>query len=272
MRTRIGIVQMTSGKNLTENLEKMQQSLDEAVKAKAQIVAFPEMAYLSGSLEDWRAVLPRYEECLDKFAGWARDKGVFLLPGSLREPVRGTPDRYFNTSVLFDPTGRLVAKYRKIFLFQAQLPDKSYDEGKHCESGNMVVTSETSLGQLGFAICFDLRFPELFRGLKKRGADIVFVPASFTATTGQAHWHTLLKARAIENQCFVVAPAQTGRVGEGGATYGHALCVSPWGEVLADLGESEGVQVVELDLGALQEARTKVDAWACRREDLFRTS
>ena len=266
---------MSSLADPERNLAEMEGLVARAKGQGAEAIAFPEMAYLMGGTKDWVPWVPRYRELLERFAGWARRHKLLLLPGSLREPVPGHPDRYYNTLPLFAPDGSLVTQYRKLYLFKASLPDRNYDEGQHCTAGDEIVVAETehltpeTPLTLGLSICFDLRFPELFRALKRRGAQVVVVPAAFTVPTGRAHWEVLLRARAIENQCFIVAPAQTGTVGEGKATYGHSLVVAPWGEILADLGDAPGLAVVPLDLAKIAEARGRVGAWPTPRPDVL---
>ncbi len=267
---RIALVQMSSKNNLDVNLRKMKVWLEEASKKGAMLVMFPEMAYFMGTEEHGRPMLAKYEQLAEEFQGWARQFGVYLMPGTLREPVRGTLDRYFNTQLVIDPKGGVIAKYRKLFLFQAKLPDRVYDEGKFCERGNMIVTCDEVPGaHLGMSICFDLRFPELFRALKRRGTQLACLPAAFTSITGAIHWAPLLKARAIENQFFIAAPAQTGTVGEGKETHGDSLVVSPWGEVLLDMGRPEGVGICDIDTKRIEDCERQVAAWSSIREDIL---
>lgn len=268
---KVAIAQLTSSSDLDANLKRMREIAETAAKQGAKVLAFPEMASFMGRVAEWRGVLNRYEEQLDLFGQWAKELGMFLLPGTLREPVRGDKDRYFNTLALIGPQGKVVAKYRKIFLFKAKLPDRDYDESEHCEAGQLVVTVEASGAVLGLGVCYDLRFPELFRALKEKGAQIIFLPSAFTVPTGEAHWHTLIRARAIENQVFVVAPAQTGKLGDGRDTYGHSLVVAPWGEIVADLGIAQTLRVVDLDVAAIEAAAKRVDCWGSRRAELFPT-
>jgi predicted amidohydrolase len=188
----------------------------------------------------------------------------------LREPVARGGHRFSNTLPVFDATGKKIASYRKIFLFRANLPDdRVYEEKTHTDPGGEVVTLTLGGLTLGLSICFDLRFPELYRSLRRRGAQLFLVPSAFTVPTGKAHWETLLRARAIENQAFVAAPAQTGLVGEGKATHGHSLVLSPWGEKLAELPAGEGVLIADIDTTLIAEAESRVAAWSSRRDDLF---
>ena len=156
---------------------------------------------------------------------------VAVCPGSVRKPVPGDPNRYFNTLLFFTPHGE-VSEYDKIFLYEAIMPDKTYEESKYCAPGDEIETTDYKGLKIGFSICFDLRFPEVFRALKKKGADVVLLPSAFTVPTGLAHWETLVRARAIENQCFVIAPDLTGTSGDGAKVYGHSIAVNPWGDIL----------------------------------------
>jgi nitrilase len=258
---------MSTTNDWDRNLEKMRRHLAEAAGKGARVVAFPEMAYFMGKQSEWSARLDRHESLLSLFSGWAREYGVTLLPGSIREPAGG--GRYFNTQWAWNARGEVIARYRKIFLFRADLPDRQYREAQYCDPGSEITTFDADGMKLGLAICYDLRFPELFRALRARGAQAILLPASFTVPTGTAHWQVLLRARAIENQVFVLAPAQVGEVGDGARTYGHTCGISPWGEVLGDLDDAEGVLCLDLELARIAEATSRVDAWASRREDLF---
>lgn len=264
---RVGVVQMNSGADVQENLVKMRGFAERLIKNGAQIIAFPEMAYLSSGFEVWEKALLQYDDLKNRFSHWAKDLGIFLSPGTLREPSGN--GRYFNTLLIFGPDGKEVSKYQKLFRFKADIPEKKYDETRYCDAGQKIVVTSTPLGKLGCAICFDLRFPELFRSLKQKGAQVVLLPSSFTAFTGKAHWMTLLKARAIENQFFVIAPAQTGRIGEGGETFGHSAVISPWGEVMALQESGESGLCVDIDLSEIAKAQSLVPSWTCQRDDLF---
>ena len=266
-----GLVQMSSQNDLKANLHVMESFCVEAFERKTEILVFPEMAYFMGSQSDWMPLLSHYDSLIATFAEWAKKYRLFLLPGSLREPVEGRPGKYFNTLPVLSPKGALLARYRKIFLFRANLPDRIYEEGLHCEAGSHVVTCDVTKAILGLSLCFDLRFPELFRALRYRESQIICLPSAFTVPTGSAHWETLLRSRAIENQCFVIAPAQTGKVGEGKETYGHSLAISPWGEVLLDLGIRPGLGIVEIQLDKMAESEGRVAAWSSRRDDIFPT-
>ncbi|MCB0404764.1 MAG: carbon-nitrogen hydrolase family protein [Bdellovibrionales bacterium] len=268
---RLSLVQMTATNDLDTNLQTMRNFVEQAHQEKADIVVFPEMAYFIGHSEDCSAVLPKYDATLKTFSKWAKEFSMEIIPGSLREPIPKLPCRQFNTLPYIDATGNILAFYRKLFLFRAELPDRVYDETLFYDAGKELVTLQRPWGRAGLAICFDIRFPELFRALRKRGMQVLFVPAAFAVPTGKVHWHTLLKARAIENQCFVVAPALTGRCGDERLTYGHSLIVSPWGEVLTEMGEEVGLVTHDISLDDIGKCQKRLDAWACRRDDLFPT-
>jgi len=265
---KIAVVQMQSTSDLEKNLTVMRQFVEQAKARGADIVVFPEVAYFTGAPEQSAAVAPEYSRLKKLFGDWAKDLEITLVPGTLREP-HGPSGVHSNTLLVFDPAGKVVAEYRKIFLFKATLPDRQYDETKFFQPGSQLVTVEVAGATLGLSICFDLRFPELFRALKKRGAQVILLPAAFTAQTGKAHWETLLRARAIENQCFVVASGLVGTAGDGGAKYGHSLVVGPWGDILVDLNDREGLEVWDVDLSEISQCAQRVDTWGSRREDLF---
>jgi predicted amidohydrolase len=192
--------------------------------------------------------------------------GIWLLLGSFAE-LTADPNRLHNTSVLIDAQGMIRAVYRKIHLFDASPPDGvPYRESDTVTAGQEVVTADSPWGRLGLSICYDVRFPELYRQLSSRGATLLTVPSAFTVPTGRAHWEVLLRARAIENLAFVVAPAQVGDHGHGRKSYGHSMIVSPWGEVLAEgEGDAPGVIVADISSDAIDKARAMIPALSHRR-------
>lgn len=258
---------MQSLADLQTNLRKMESATERAAKQGSRLVVFPEMAYFSAPLADCKAITDRYAELTATFANWAKIYQLCLLPGTLREPA--TSGLHYNTLLAFDPQGKQIAQYRKIFLFKACLPDRTYHEGSYTEAGNQVAVFDFESIRFGLAICYDLRFPELFRSLKKKGAEVVFLPAAFTVPTGRAHWETLLRARAIENQFYVAAPGLSGRSGNGAHTYGHSLVVDAWGKVRACAANRATTITFRYEHGHASDCRSKVDAWASRREDFF---
>lgn len=268
---KIAIAQMISHADLERNLSKMESFAQKAKEAGARLILFPEMAYFSGKKSEWTAVSSQYDALLNRFCQMANQLSIALIPGTLREPS-GDPEKFFNTLPFIDEMGTVRSHYRKLFLYKASLPDRNYDETEYSAQGNEIVTQDWHGIRLGFSICFDLRFPELFRALKKRGAQIVFLPAAFTVPTGQAHWEVLIRARAIENQFFLLAPGITGISGDGSAKYGHSLAVNPWGVVKANLGETESLATLDIEPSEITEAESKVPAWKCRREELLTIS
>jgi len=262
------VIQFTSGSDIDGNLVRMEKWLGEAARAGAKLVVFPELAYLYCEKAAWVPTLSRFEEIRSRFSEWAKRHEVFFLPGSLREPAG--PTSAYNTALLYGPDGKELARYRKIFLFKAKLPDRDYDEGRDMSAGKELAVANCAGTKLGLSICYDIRFPEVFRALKSMNATAIAVPAAFTVPTGKAHWDVLTRARAIENQTYVLASGQVGAMGNGAVAYGHSRIISPWGEVLAEITEdSEGFACATLDAEHLQAARSKVDCWASRREDLF---
>jgi predicted amidohydrolase len=201
--------------------------------------------------------------------GWARGHDGHLLAGSVSERVAGS-DRPFNTSVLFDPQGDAVAVYRKIHMFDVDVGGVAYRESEHEQPGEEIVTAEVAGVLIGLSVCYDLRFPELYRILALRGARLLTVPAAFTHTTGRDHWEVLLRARAIENQAFVVAPNQFGTAPPHYHSYGHSMIVDPWGVVLAQAAEDEGFIAAELDLERQAELRDSLPSLANRRPRAYR--
>jgi len=255
-------VQVNAGTELDANLATAGDLVRRARDAGADFITLPENV---GWMVQGRAkIMARARGEAEHpgvsfFAGLARETGSWILSGTLH--VLLDEQRVANRSYLFDPEGRAVAHYDKIHMFDVDLKDgESYRESATFRPGGRAVVAGTPWGGVGLTICYDVRFPYLHRALAKAGASIITAPAAFTVPTGRAHWHTLLRARAIETGCFVVAAAQTGTHDEGRQTYGHSLIVAPWGEVLADAGEEVGFVVAELDLARVEEARRMVPA------------
>ena len=265
---RIALFQSRTGIDPAANAEALVGAIDEAAAGGAQMLFTPEMSGLldrdpqraAGRLrgEDDDEVLAACREA-------ARRTGLWLHLGSLA--VRAEGDKLANRGFLIDPAGLIRARYDKIHLFDVDLPTgESWRESAIYRAGEgAVVVDGTPLGRLGLTICYDLRFPELFSRLAEAGARAIAVPAAFTVPTGRAHWEVLLRARAIEAEVFVVAAAQSGRHADGRETYGHSLVVSPWGEVLLDMGEETGVGFAEFDLSLVDEVRKRIPSLAHRR-------
>ncbi len=264
---KIALVQMRSVANLDRNLAAMERTVELSARRGARLVVFPEMAYFSAPLKECAKITARFDALMARFSNWAKKYGTAIAPGTLREPA--PEGKHYNTLPVFDAQGKETARYRKIFLFKAKLPDRAYDESAYTVPGREPVTFELEGIRFGASICYDLRFPELFRSLKKRGAEFVLLPAAFTVPTGRAHWETLLRARAIENQIYIAAPGLAGRSGNGAATYGNSLVVDPWGKVRVRAGTKPTVLSLTFDPQHALDCRGKVDAWASRRDDLF---
>jgi predicted amidohydrolase len=264
---RVAVVQMTSTDDLVHNLKQAEALLREAVSLGARFVALPEnFAYLRREGGDFPFAQPVDGEILAAVRRWAAELGVRILAGSIAERVPGEA-RVYNTSALVSPQGRIEAVYRKIHLFDVDLGDAggSFRESASIAPGDEIVVADTEIGGVGLSICYDLRFPELYRVQAARGARFLCVPSAFTRETGKDHWEVLLRARAIENQAFVVAPAQCGRHGPDRASHGHSLIVDPWGVVLAQQGDRPGVAVAECDLEEQDRMRARLPSLRNRR-------
>ncbi len=268
MSLNVGLVQFTAGDDPAANGEALLRYVKEAADGGARFVLTPEVSnIISSSRSHQEKVLHRQDDdpTLKTLCALAKAREIFLLIGSLA--LKSGSDRFLNRSFLIAPTGEIIAHYDKIHMFDVALGGgESYRESAQFQPGNRAVLADTEIGKIGLTICYDLRFPHLHRALAQAGAEILTAPAAFTVPTGKAHWHTLLKARAIETGCFILAPAMVGQHSPKRATYGHALIVSPWGEVLADGGTAEGVTFATLDLKLVQEARAKIPALSHDRE------
>ncbi|HEY1957215.1 MAG TPA: carbon-nitrogen hydrolase family protein [Polyangiaceae bacterium] len=265
---RVAVVQLNSQGDVKKNLERVSELVSRAAEMGAELVALPEnFAFMGESDEQKRAIAEDLAEgpIAKTVAELARTKGVFVVAGGMPEKS-GDAARPFNTSALFAPNGVLLAKYRKIHLFDVDLPDgTTLKESNACAPGEETVVAEVRGHKLGMTICYDVRFPELYRRLVDAGARMVTIPAAFTLTTGKDHWLTLLRARAIEDQVFVIAPAQHGKHPRGRQTYGKSAIVDPWGDVLAQCGEGEGVAVAELDFAYQDRVRAALPSLKHRR-------
>ena len=257
---RIGCVQTRPLATFNEAIEEARRLAGDAVAAGAELVCLPE--YCGGLKSEGSLFAPptapeAQHPVLDALRGFARDAGVWTLIGSIA--VDGPGDRLINRGYLVDDRGDIRARYDKIFLFDVDLsPTQQYRESAVVAPGEQAVVADTPWGRLGMTICYDLRFPQLYRALAQAGAEILAVPAAFTKVTGEAHWHVLNRARAIENGALVVAPCAVGAVPGGGAAYGHSLIVSPWGEVLADGGGRVGYVVTTVDVDSVTTARGRI--------------
>jgi predicted amidohydrolase len=257
---------MTSTTDVERNLATAEALVEQAAARGAVFVGLPEnFAFLRSEGQPVPEPQDLDGPWVRRMAALARRARVTLLLGSLPERVPGD-SRVRNTSVLLGPDGATLSVYRKIHLFDIDVPGMEHlKESKAVLAGEEVVTAETALGRVGLSICYDVRFPELYRELARRGASVLCVPSAFTARTGKAHWEVLLRARAIENLAYVLAPAQAGEHGGGRSSHGHAMIVDPWGAVLAQVPDGEGVALAELDLERLERLRRELPALAHAR-------
>ncbi len=261
-------VQMTSTSDAEANWESVEGLVRRAAGLGASFVATPENTNFLGPHEEKvRRAEPLEGPACTSFAALARELGVHLLLGSFNETASDA-GRCRNTSVLFGPQGERLAVYRKIHLFDVDLDGRvQFAESATVAPGEEVVTVPTPLAAFGLSICYDLRFAELYRRLADGGSEVLLVPSAFTLHTGKDHWHVLLRARAIENQCWVIAPAQTGRHDDGGLreSYGHALIADPWGEIVAQASEGPGLAVAEIDTARNERVRAAMPVARHRR-------
>lgn len=259
---RVACIQMRSGVEIAANIEAACQLINQAADAGAQFIATPEMT----NLIDIRPGMGRKKARLEKdaptlkaFSALAVERNIWLLAGSLAIALE-EDDRLANRSFLIAPNGRVVARYDKLHMFDVNVGDgQSYRESKGYRAGQNAVLAKTPIANIGLTICYDVRFPALYRALGQAGAEIITCPAAFTQVTGRAHWHTLLRARAIETGAFVMAPAQAGKHEDGRETYGHALIISPWGDIISERREqSPGILLADIDLDEVVEARRRL--------------
>ncbi|WP_370204816.1 carbon-nitrogen hydrolase family protein [Pararhodobacter marinus] len=264
---RAGLLQLSVGDRPADNVGPVREAVRAAVTGGAGFVLTPECTNcISADRKHQQQVLGLEDE--DPVLAMLRDEAararIWLLAGSVIVKTGDDSDpRFANRSVLIGPDGSVTTRYDKIHLFDVQVSEtETYRESNGIRPGDRAVTAQTDFATLGLSVCYDIRFPHLYRDLAKAGAQVLTVPAAFSPVTGEAHWETLLRARAIETGCYVLAPAQTGEhpqtTGRKRATYGHALAVAPWGEVLADAGTAPGVIFADLDMAEVEKARARV--------------
>jgi deaminated glutathione amidase len=264
------VVQLNSQGDVPANLSRAKHWIAKASAAGARLITLPENFAFMGEDPGRREAAERLDGAapgpiLGALAESATAHGVWLIGGGMPERSE-EPDRPYNTSIVIDPGGKLVARYRKVHLFDVSLPDGTVaKESAAMSPGAEAVTADVDGVRVGLSICYDLRFPELYRRLVDRGARIVTVPAAFTLTTGKDHWHALLRARAIENQVYVLAPAQHGKHSRGRQTYGKSVIVDPWGEVVAQCSEGEGFAVASVDLEYQDRVRASLPSLSHRK-------
>jgi predicted amidohydrolase len=266
---RIALVQMNSRDDKAENLERAEALVGQAAAWGPDLVVLPELwTYLGPRQRHPEVAEPIPGETSETVARWAARYRFWLVAGSYLERGEGG-ERLHNTSLVVDPDGEITARYRKLHLFDVEVDGRVYEESATVAPGDAAVVATAAGVPLGLSICYDLRFPELYRRLADRGARLIAVPAAFTMDTGKDHWEVLLRARAIENQVYVLAAAQCGTAPPGTTSYGNSLIVDPWGVVLARGGYREGVVVADVDLGHADRIRKALPALAHRRADLF---
>jgi len=277
LNLRVACVQMNTRGDVAANVGVASALVDEAAAAGARLVALPETWVYKGRREGIRASAEAVDGPSNAaLAQLAARLGIFVLAGSIYEPSP-VPGRVCNASALFGPHGDLLAAYRKIHLFDLIAGTTVYRESGYVTPGADLVTAEIDVGSsdpaatvtLGLTICYDLRFPELYRSLALRGAQLLCVPSAFTAYTGAAHWEVLLRARAVENGCFVIAPGQVGEHLPGRACFGHSMIVDPWGAVLAEVQDGIGFCIADLDLGRVAEVRAQIPSLQNRRPGTY---
>lgn len=266
---KVAVVQMDTQNDKGKNLETACRFIDEAVMNGAKLVSFPEVMNLVGDNvgEGGQAeTIPGYTT--EKLMAKAKQHGIFIHSGSFAEFIPGEA-RAYNTSVIIDPAGVIIAKYRKLHTFDVTLPDGTVcDESTRIHPGDKIVTVDTPLGKLGMSICYDIRFPELYRLMALAGAEVIFTPASFTMPTGKDHWEPILRTRAIENGCYIVAAGQMGKKTRFTA-YGNSLVVDPWGTVISRAKDQVGITYAEIDLDYLDTIRGKIPSLKNRRSDVY---
>lgn len=256
---KVGLVQMTSNDVIDDNVNSVDALIREAAARGAEFVLTPEMTTLLdfGTRQVMEKItIEEKDKSWRHFAALAKELKIWLLIGSIAVKMG---DKAANRSFLFSPEGKKVVSYDKVHMFDVDLPgEQKFRESNAYQAGEEAVIAQMPWGKVGLSICYDLRFPYLYRSLCQAGAQMLTVPAAFTKTTGKAHWHILLRARAIENGAFVFAPAQVGKHTNGRETYGHSLIIDPWGEIIADAGDGEGIIVADIDLKKVAEARNRI--------------
>lgn len=275
-KVKAACLQMRSGVSMLPNIDVASAQIREAASNSAQLIATPEMTNLLDirrGVEKERPVVEAEDPSLAAFRLLAEELGIWLLIGSLAIALEDER-RKANRSFLIAPSGDIAARYDKINMFDVTLGDgQTYRESDAYRPGQEAVLVKTAIGAIGLTICYDLRFPQLYRTLAQNGAEILACPAAFTRVTGEAHWHALLRARAIETGAYILAPAQGGQHQDGRETYGHALIVSPWGEIVAEADHADPCIIyADLDLGEVTKARQRIPSLASDRPFAIKTS
>ncbi|MDR0245648.1 MAG: carbon-nitrogen hydrolase family protein [Burkholderia sp.] len=261
---RVAALQMVSTPDVTRNLAEARRLIAEAAGEGAQLVLLPEYFCFMGHRDTDKLALaePYQDGPIQHFlADAARRHGIWVIGGTL--PLKAPePDRVLNTTLVFDPSGHEAARYDKIHLFNFEKGDESFDEARTIRAGDTVVAFDAPFGRVGLSVCYDLRFPELYR--RMGDCALIVVPSAFTYTTGRAHWETLLRARAVENQCYVLAAAQGGKHENGRRTWGHSMLIDPWGEIVAVRDVGASVVLGAIDPQRMADVRQSLPAWRHR--------
>ena len=258
----IAAIQLNSGENLRDNLKAAFKLIEQARQTGASCAVLPENFAWMGRDSDAATFTEQFHhgEAQQFLQQTAKELEIWLIGGSHRiQSGSETEGNAYNTSLVYNPQGEQIARYDKIHLFDADVnDDQAYRESDHIKAGQHTTLFNTDFARIGLTICYDLRFPALFQSLRQQGADVIVVPSAFTATTGKAHWKALLRARAIENQVYIIAPAQCGTHPYGRKTWGHSLCIDPWGEVIDELGNEPGTIMCSIDQQKITDIRQKM--------------
>lgn len=270
VRRVVALAQVNQDTNVDRNFAKIASMASEAAAKGAQMMCLPENCNFFGS-GVLAAAQPIPGPYINRYQALAREHNLWLSLGGFQEQVPNTSTKYHNSHVLISNQGDIAGVYRKLHLFDVRISDTNkYMESDGVQAGETIVPPiDTPIGKVGLSICYDVRFPELYRKLTLQGAEVLLVPAAFLEKTGYAHWEPLLRARAIENQCYIVAVAQDGRHSPTRTSYGHSCVIDPWGAVIAQASEGERLLVAEIDLEYLREVRTKLPSLQHRRSDLY---
>ncbi|RMG50899.1 MAG: carbon-nitrogen hydrolase family protein [Acidobacteria bacterium] len=269
MKLKVALVQICSTEDVRRNCARALEWIEAAAQRGARWVLFPEnTCYIRGENDPVSWSEPLDGPIVESFCRAAQRWGIYVLLGSMPEPIPGST-KVYNTSLLIGPEGDILAAYRKLHLFDAVLPDgRVLSESRFVEKGDDLALAHVDGVTVGLSICYDLRFPELYRALTVAGAEVLTVPSAFTVPTGQAHWEILLRSRAIENQAFVLAPAQTGQHTSSRRSYGHSMIIDPWGRVIAAVGQEETVVEAELEMDQVRQIRRRMPCLRHRRFDI----
>ena len=266
-KLKLAVIQLRTELEQAATMEKAGRMIREAAQNGAEIVVLPEMFNCPYSGEYFRRYARRgHEAAVDEMARWARENRVLLVGGSIPELTDG---KLYNSCFVFDAEGRQIARHRKVHLFDVDLPGMRFKESNTFAPGEEITTFETPWGTMGAAICFDVRFPELFRAMAKRGAKLIFLPAQFSRSTGRAHWKMALAARAVDNECFLVGASAACYEGFDYECWGHSAVLDPFGQTLAEADEGEQILHAEIDLARVEEVRRQLPTFLHLRRDVY---